>query len=110
MIHFTSHRREIAMNKTRVRILHKVFHSADVWMRSMRAKPMIPAVLSGIALLVLAGFASGAADDDHETEKGASKAAIERFWSVYHGNQYSAIPPVQPQFQTALQPHPHTSP
>jgi len=93
----------------RVRILHKVFHSADVWMRWMRAKPMIPAVLSGIALLVLAGFASGAADDDHETEKGASKAAIERFWSVYHGNQYSAIPQVQAQLQTAIQRDPDNS-
>ena len=52
---------------------------------------MIPAVLSGIALLVLAGFASGAADDDHETEKVASKAAIERFWSVYHGKDRKSV-------------------
>src|SRR5438132_11004891 len=97
------------MNKMHVSMLNKVFHSSGTWMRWMRAKPMIPAVLSGIALLVLAGFASGAADDDHETEKGASKAAIERFWSVYHGNQYSAIPQVQAQLQTAIKRDPDNS-
>ncbi len=93
-------------------MLHKVFHYTGAWMRWMRwmrARPMIPAVLSGIALLVLAGFASGSADDDHETDRDASKAAIERFWSVYHGNQYSAIPQVQAQLQTAIQRDPDNS-
>jgi len=96
------------MNKVRVLMLHKVFHSAGAW---MRATPMIPAVLSGIALLVLAGFASGAADDDHqnETDRSASKAAVERFWSIYHGNQYSAIPQVQAQLQGAIQRDPDNS-
>jgi hypothetical protein len=92
-------------------MLHNVFHSAGPWMRWMRARPMIPAVLSGIALLLLAGFASGSAGDDHqdETDRGASKAAIERFWSIYHGNQYSAIPQVQAQLQSAIQRDPDNS-
>src|ERR1700751_3658996 len=99
------------MNTMRVRMPHKIFHSAGPWIRWMRARPMIPVVLSGIALLLLAGFASGAGDDDHrdETDRGASKAAIERFWSVYHGNQYSAIPQVQAQLQTAIQHDPNNS-
>src|SRR5260370_33156725 len=104
MVHFTSHRRETPMNKMRVRILHKVFHSASAWMRWMRARPIIPAVLSGIALLALAGFAGGAADDDHqnETERGASKAAIERIWSVYHRKSYSSLPQGQAPLQSAM--------
>src|SRR5882757_10952412 len=102
---------ETAMNKMRVRKLHKVFHFAGPLMRWMGAGPIIPAVLSGIALLFLAGFTSGSAGDDHQDErdKGASKAAIERFWSVYHGNQYSAIPRVQAQLQSALQHDPDNS-
>ena len=72
---------------------------------------MIPALLSGIAILLLVGFASGAADDDHrdEIDRGASKAAIERFWSIYHGNQYNAIPQVQAQLQGAIQHDPDNS-
>jgi len=95
------------MNKVRIRMLHKFFYSVAAWMRT---RPMLPALLSGVALLVLAGFARGA-DDDHqnETDRGASKAAIERFWSVYHGNLYSAIPQVQTQLQSAIQHDPDNS-
>jgi len=33
---------------------------------------------------------------------GGSAAAIERFWAVYHGNDYAAIPSVQLQLQAAV--------
>jgi hypothetical protein len=99
------------MNKMRVPVLNRFFPASglasSVWIRT---KSIITTVLSALALIVLAGFTSGSAGDDHETERGgASKAAIERFWSVYHGNQYSAIPQVQAQLQSALQHDPDNS-
>src|SRR4030088_1886890 len=88
-----------AMNKMRFPGLSRVLPTSNVWIRT---KEIVTAVLSAIALIALAGFASGSADEDHEMDRGASKAAIERFWSVYHGNEYSAIPQVQAQLQNAL--------
>ena len=99
------------MNKMPVHMLNRAFRFSGAWMTWIRARPIITVVLSGIALLLLAGFAPGAADDDHqnETDRDAGKAAIERFWSVYHGNQYSAIPQVQAQLQNAIQRNPDNS-
>jgi hypothetical protein len=94
------------MNKMRFPGLSRVLPTSSVWIRT---KEIVTAVLSGIALIALAGFAGGSADDGRETDRGASKAAIERFWSVYHGNQYSAIPQVQAQLQSALQRDPDNS-
>ena len=88
------------MNKMRFPGLSRVLPTSNVWIRT---KEIVTAVLSAIALIALAGFAGGSADEDRETDRGASKAAIERFWSVYHGNEYSAIPQVQAQLQNALQ-------
>lgn len=96
------------MNKMRVPRFGKVLHTAGAWMRT---KPIVPAVLLGFALLSMAGFTHGLEEDDrlHEADRSASKAAIERFWSIYHGNQYSAIPQVQAQLQSAIQLDPDNS-
>lgn len=76
----------------------------------MRPKPIIPAVLLAIALLSMTSFAHEPADDDHhEFDRDTSKAAIERFWRIYHGNEYSAIPQVQAQLQSAIQRDPNNS-
>jgi hypothetical protein len=42
---------------------------------------------------------------DHGT--GISRAAIEKFWTIYHGNDYAAIPEVQDQLDRAIQSDPN---
>ena len=37
---------------------------------------------------------------------GVSRAAIERFWTIYHGNDYDAIPEVQGELETAIRSDP----
>jgi hypothetical protein len=58
-------------------------------------------VLIGVALVVFTGFAGRPGGDDDSP--GSSEAAIEHFWKVYHGNDYSQIPQVQEQLQQAIQ-------
>jgi hypothetical protein len=41
------------------------------------------------------------AQDEHGT--GISRAAIEKFWTIYHGNDYAAIPEAQEELQKAIQ-------
>jgi hypothetical protein len=87
------------MNKTRIPAPGAIFHAAGVW---MSARPIVLAMLLGIALLSVAGFANFQADDDHQIDRQVSNAAIEQFWNIYHGNQYSAIPQVQAQLENAI--------
>jgi hypothetical protein len=42
---------------------------------------------------------------DHST--GISRAAIEKFWTIYHGNDYAAIPEVQDKLDRAIQADPN---
>lgn len=56
-------------------------------------------VVCAAALLAFAGFAWNPATDDSE---GATRAAIDRFWQVYHGNDYGAIPQVETQLEQAI--------
>jgi hypothetical protein len=51
------------------------------------------------ALLAAAGFAWPPGSDDPFNP---SQAAIERFWQVYHGNDYSEIPQVEEQRLQAI--------
>ena len=55
----------------------------------------IALVLVIAAVLVCAGFAWKPSND--------SQSAIDHFWQVYHGNDYSAIPLVEAQLQQALE-------
>jgi hypothetical protein len=53
---------------------------------------------------LLAGFASQSTyEDSAGTGNGMTGAAIDRFWAVYHGNDYAAIPQVQQQLEAAIQ-------
>src|SRR5258708_10684307 len=51
------------------------------------------------------GERSVPAQDDHST--GVSRAAIEKFWTFYHGNDYAAIPEAQEELQKAIQSDPN---
>jgi hypothetical protein len=92
LLHIHS-KEESAMNKARTSL-------PGAW---VAARPILLAGLSVVALLAIAGFTGRPAeDDDHHGDQEASRAAIDNFWRVYHGNQYSAIPQVQAQLQSAI--------
>jgi len=71
-------------------------HRASALLRSR----VFALVLIGAALLLTAGFAWHS--DGHDPSN-SSQTAIERFWQVYHGNDYSQIPQVEQQLQQAIQ-------
>lgn len=71
----------------------------------MTARPLIPAALVGAAIFGFCGAALSPgqpATTGWRGSSGQSTAAIERFWTIYHGNQYGAIQEVQAQLQAAL--------
>ena len=57
-------------------------------------------ILIGAGLLAAAGF-NWFSDGDDATPR-STQAAIDRFWQVYHGNDYSQIPQVEEQLQQAV--------
>jgi hypothetical protein len=63
----------------------------------------LSAVLLGTIALSLAGFTTGSASGKPETDKEESRKAIERFWAVYHRNDYQAIPRIQEELQRAIE-------
>jgi hypothetical protein len=67
-------------------------------------RPVIPAALCGVAIFWLFGpaLSSGQSAQAVRSYRGSSNAAIERFWTIYHGNDYGAIPTVQAELQAAL--------
>ena len=71
----------------------------------IRKKPMISAVLSGLAILWFFGatLGSGQSQGSGRASRGSSKAAIEQFWTIFHGNDYGAIAGVQAELQAALE-------
>ncbi|HEY3625474.1 MAG TPA: hypothetical protein VGL00_04300 [Terracidiphilus sp.] len=80
----------------------------------IHARNAMMAVLIGIALLCGAvGVNAGSgqnqepAEPDREIPPGSSNAAIERFWTAYHGNDYGAIPAVEEKLQDAIQNDPN---
>jgi hypothetical protein len=80
-----------------------------------KARPtVVAAMLIAAALLcfIAVGQSSGSGgelavppQDDHST--GISRAAIEKFWAIYHGNDYAAIPKAQDELQKAIQSDPN---
>jgi hypothetical protein len=81
--------------------LHSIF---DTVRTRIKVRPLVAAVLAGIGLLSLAVFAGQSTyEDSHEARNGMTSAAIDRFWTVYHGNDYDDIPQVQRQLEAALQ-------
>src|SRR6266481_7025488 len=79
------------------------------------AKPaLVAATLIAAALLCFIGVGQSSgnggeravpAQDDHGT--GISRAAIQKFWTIYHGNDYAAIPEAQEELQKAIQSDPN---
>lgn len=61
----------------------------------------------GIMASLLAGTVHVSAHQDSQDWGDMSAAAIARFWSVYHGNDYDGIPQVQEQLQAAIQSDPN---
>jgi hypothetical protein len=79
------------------------------------ARPaLVAATLIAAALLCFIGVEQSSgnggeravpAQDDHST--GISRAAIEKFWTICHGNDYAAIPEAQGELQKAIQSDPN---
>jgi hypothetical protein len=79
------------------------------------ARPaLVAATLIAAALLCFIGVEQSSgnggeravpAQDDHST--GISRAAIEKFWTIYHGNDYTAIAEAQEELQKAIQSDPN---
>ena len=50
---------------------------------------------------------AGEVPDPDDRSTGTSRAAIDKFWAIYHGNGYDAIPEVQKELETAIQSDPN---
>jgi hypothetical protein len=74
-----------------------------------RTKPIVLILLLSAALFTATGFSKSPLEDDHHGERDESSAAIERFWKVYHGNEYDQIPQVQQELQHAIGSDPDNS-
>jgi len=79
----------------------------------LKAKHFVAVALTVCALFCFIGIGHSSASnagrftrdrDDHST--GASRAAIEKFWTIYHGNDYARIPEAQKELETAIQSDP----
>jgi hypothetical protein len=70
---------------------------------------MISAFLSGLVVLWCLGvtLSSGQSDEHARFGRGDSVAAIEHFWTIYHSNNFDAIPEVQTQLQGAIERDPN---
>jgi hypothetical protein len=76
----------------------------DTVRAQVKARPFVATTIVGFSLLSLVGFASQSTYEDSQGEsKDTTSAAIDRFWAVYHGNDYDAIAQVQEQLQAAIQ-------
>lgn len=71
----------------------------------------IIAALFGIALFGFLGVTlrSGQWGEPEQANRASSDAAIERFWTVYHGNDYDSIAEVQGELQAALRHDPNNA-
>jgi hypothetical protein len=96
------------MNTTHLGNFGGVLGAACRW---MRIKPIILTPLLGVAVFWLFGPARGAGQSAEPLRMhgGSSNAAIERFWAVYHGNDYGAISEVQAELQAALKRDPENA-
>jgi hypothetical protein len=63
-----------------------------------------PLVALGVAtLFCFVGLAESSSTTPDDQGAGISRVAIEKFWTIYHGNDYAAIPDVQKWLKTAIQ-------
>ncbi len=77
----------------------------------IKKQPILSAALLGVVILSSFGVTlkSGQFDDVGQEGRESSNAAIKRFWTVYHGNDFDSIPEVQRELQTALQRDPNNA-
>jgi len=77
----------------------------------IKRSPLVPAALAGsVFWLFGVALSSGQSSTPNEMHgRAASTAAIERFWTIYHGNDYDAIPQVQADLQAALKHDPENA-
>jgi hypothetical protein len=73
--------------------------------RRTRMRPFASALFVTGIVLVSAGFAWRPQSEGGD--QNPSRAAIEQFWAVYHGNDYNAIPQVENDLEAALQNDPN---
>jgi hypothetical protein len=79
----------------------------EAWGR-MKARPVVILLVSAAALLSMVGFASVPNYEDQQNEASSlTNTAMTRFWAVYHGNDYSEIPQVQEELNSAIQDDPN---
>jgi hypothetical protein len=83
-----------------------VIRAVGAWRRT---RPMIPALLLGVAIFWFFGvtLSSGQPAEAGRAGRGSTIAAIERFWTVYYGNNYDAIPELQAELQAAVERDPN---
>jgi hypothetical protein len=76
--------------------------------RNNLIKLSTPTTLVGLAIFWSFGLShsSGQSAQTRPAHRTATDAATERFWAIFHGNDYAAIPGVQAQLQAALQQDP----
>jgi hypothetical protein len=78
-----------------------------------KAKHVVAIVVAAtLFTLIEVGHTSGAnggqsVPAQNNQGNGVSSTAIERFWTIYHGNDYDAIPEVQMQLETAIESDPN---
>jgi hypothetical protein len=72
--------------------------------RGIKARLAACVTIFGLILLGIAGAAHSSAREDGQSALAGviSSAAIERFWDIYHGNDYDAIPEAQARLKEAL--------
>src|SRR5215469_4683122 len=63
----------------------------------LNSRPLLLAILAAAGLLGSVGFAWSPQSDDQ-----TSRTAVDRFWAVYHGNRYDAIPEVEAELEGAI--------
>jgi tetratricopeptide (TPR) repeat protein len=85
--------------------LGRVFETAPAF---LKPRPALFAGLTAAVLLCALGMKYSFATDDSpasspQASSNSSVTAIRNFWSIYHGNRYSAIPQAQDQLQRAIQ-------
>jgi hypothetical protein len=78
--------------------------------RNLTTKPIVPAALLGVAIFYFLGVTLSSGQSAVRADaRNAGTAAIERFWAIYHGNDYDSISGVQAQLEAALQLDPNNS-
>jgi hypothetical protein len=79
--------------------------------KQIKRNRIIPAALFGVAAFWFFGAAlsSGQGSEPGPANQRSSDAAIERFWAVYHGNDYDSISEVQSELESALQRDPNNA-